>query len=46
MMNTKILLHIKVILFVVLQCVFMAAVKGHDVTCKAGEGIFDYKLIT
>ena len=36
MMNTKIL-HIKVILFVVLQCVFMPAVNG-DVTCKAGEG--------
>ena len=36
MMNTKIL-HIKVILFVVLQCVFMAAVNGQDVTCKAGE---------
>ena len=36
MMNTKILLHIKVILFVLLQCVFMSAVNG-DVTCKAGE---------
>ncbi len=38
MMNTKILLHIKVILFVVLQCVFMSAVNG-DVTCEAGEGL-------
>ena len=37
MMNTKILLHIKVILFVVLQCVFMSAVKGQDVACKVGE---------
>ncbi len=37
MMNTKIL-HIKVILFVVLQCVFMSVVNG-DVACKAGEGL-------
>ena len=37
-MNTKILLHIKVILFVVLQCVFTSAVKGQDVACKVGEG--------
>ena len=36
MMNTKIL-HIKVILFVVLQCVFTSAVKGQDVACKVGE---------
>ena len=35
-MNTKILLHIKVILFVVLQWVFMSAVNG-DVICKVGE---------
>ena len=30
MMNTKILLHIKVILFVVLQCMFMPAVNGQN----------------
>jgi hypothetical protein len=35
MMNTKIL-HIKVILFVVLQCMFLSAVNS-DVTCEAGE---------
>ena len=39
MMNTKILLHIKVILFLVLQCVFISAVKGHDVACKVGESL-------
>ena len=39
MMNTKIL-HIKVILFVVLQCVFMSAINGQDVTCEPGEGIW------
>ena len=36
-MNTKILLHIKVILFVLLQCVFMSAINGQDVACKVGE---------
>ena len=38
MMNTKIL-HIKVILFVVLQCVFMAAVNSEDPICKVGEAL-------
>ena len=37
MMNTKILLHIKVILFVLLQCVFMSAVSSEDFACKVGE---------
>ena len=37
-MNTKIL-HIKVILFVVLQCVFMSAVNSEDPICKVGEGL-------
>jgi hypothetical protein len=37
MMNTKIL-HIKAVLFVVLQCMFISVIKG-DVTCKVGEGI-------
>ncbi len=45
MMNTKIL-HIKVVLFVVLQCVFISAVTGQGVTCEPGEGVFDYKCIT
>ena len=36
-MNTKIL-HIKVILFVLFQCVFIS-VSGHDVACKAGEAL-------
>ncbi len=36
-MNTKILLLIKVILFVVLQCMFMPAVNSEDVACKVGE---------
>ncbi len=39
MMNTKIL-HIKVILFVVLQCVFMSAVNSEDPICKVGEGVY------
>ena len=38
MMNTKIL-HIKVILFVLLQCVFMAAVNSEDPICKVGEAL-------
>ena len=39
MMNTKIL-HIKVILFVLLQFVFMSAVNSEDLTCKVGEGVY------
>ena len=38
MMNTKIL-HIKVILFILLQCVFISAVNSEDPICKAGEAL-------
>ena len=41
-MNTKILLQIKVILFVVLQYVFMSAVNGEDPICKVGETPAEY----
>ena len=37
-METK-TLHIKVILFLLLQCMLMFAVNSEDLTCEAGYGI-------
>jgi len=41
MMNTEIL-HIKVILFVVLQCIFLSVVGGQGSNCNPGESVWRY----
>ena len=45
-MNTKILLHAKVILFVLLQCVFMSAVNSEYPICKVGEALRSGAIFT